>query len=272
VNRAVDAIQRRIGEAQKHLESLDVGVQRFVSEPVPYTKRVELDARGGRVILRAVDVKPVPPEFGILIGECVYQLRAALDNLVYALAEKRLAPAPVSEDIAESVGYPISESSRKFRSAARSKLTVIDSSATAVIERLQPYHRRKEPRAFALRQLQELRNVDQHRLLHPVALARDVSRHIVSVGPPGAVRPTGEYTLMHRPLKENAMLAHFGVAIDPAVSKIDVYVEDDDAIDVVFERRSPAVAVQGQPVVSTLNEITEYVSGVVVPMLLPFLA
>lgn len=263
---AVDAIERRLGEGRKHLLALDAAVERFIRKPKPYTHRVQFDPKRSRVVLRAVDVEPVPPEFAILIGECVYQLRAALDNLVYALAERHTVPLP--DKIAKKASFPICKSGPRFREVAEPKLAGVDSRAAAVIERLQPYHRRKKPSAVALRQLEELRNVDQHRLLHPVALARDVSRCRL-LAPQGTIEPTDKFRFGNRPIKENAMLAWFEIV---PKGDVEVYVEDNASIDIAFERGSPARSVQGKSVVTTLSQIALYVGEDVLPALLPFLA
>lgn len=273
MNHAVDAIERRMGEAGKHLQVLGEAVDRLTRDPKPYTPSVKLDTRRCRVVLRAVDVKPIPPELGILIGACVYQLRAGLDNLVYALAERHTVPLP--DRIARDTAFPICKSGPRFREVSQPKLAGIDRRAVAVIERLQPYHRRKKPASLALLQLEELRNVDQHRLLHPVALARDVSRHRVDVAPAGALKPTGKHRVVNRTLKENAVLASFDMFPQPGappLQDIQVYVEDNAAIDVAFEKRSPARSVQAKRVVATLSEITAYIRWEVLPELYPFLA
>jgi hypothetical protein len=44
-----------------------------------------------------------------------------------------------------------------------------DVTAPGRVERLQPYHRKLVPHARTLQWLDEISNVDKHRLLHPVA-------------------------------------------------------------------------------------------------------
>jgi hypothetical protein len=132
---------------------------------------------------------------------------------------------------------------------------------------LQPYHRRKQPGARALWQLEELRNIDQHRLLHPTAMHRDWSYYRL-LAPRGDLAP-GDFKAFNRPLKENALLARFDIMT--SVPEPQVYVEEDVAIDVVFEKGSPARSVRQASVISTLVAITTYVRGEVLEALLPFL-
>jgi hypothetical protein len=55
---------------------------------------------------------PPPPMLGLLAGEVVHQLRATLDNLVWALGQ--VYPSPNSRAKNEKLAFPIAESEDKF--------------------------------------------------------------------------------------------------------------------------------------------------------------
>ena len=69
-----------------HLISGEIG--EFV-DAAPYkfrvTSRAVEDSRE-EWTLTVVDVKPVPLEWGVLVGDCIHNLRCALDHAVYQVA------------------------------------------------------------------------------------------------------------------------------------------------------------------------------------------
>src|SRR5258708_10396877 len=70
---------------------------------------------------------------GILIGEICYNLRSALDYLIYDLAEH---DAGIRQ---ESTQFPIADTAEEFASSAKRRLRGINSAHRAAIEKLQPY-------------------------------------------------------------------------------------------------------------------------------------
>jgi hypothetical protein len=95
-----------------------------------------------------------PPRAGILIGETCYNLRAALDYLVFELA-KLDSGAPQN-----GTQFPIVDAKVNFPNAQSRWLTGVNASHVAAIERLQPYNGRDWAR-----QLREASNPDKHRHL-----------------------------------------------------------------------------------------------------------
>ena len=137
-------------------------------------------------------------------------------------------------------------------------------SAQATIERLQPYHRRKNPNARSLWVLEELANIDKHRLVHPTATALTGTEYRLT--------PTGGLLLVRRqetffgPLKENAMVSRFTVSASvPPFTHVDV--EADTVLDVIFDKRSEAKSARGLPVAATLDGIMGFVADEVMPAL-----
>jgi hypothetical protein len=73
------------------------------------------------------------PEVSIIVGEAVYNLRAALDYLVYELA------ALDSKSIQENTQFPICHTERKFDDARKRHLARVSSQHVLAIEEYQPY-------------------------------------------------------------------------------------------------------------------------------------
>jgi len=74
----------------------------------------------------------VPPTFGILVGECIYNLRAALDYLIYELAILD------SGKIQERTQFPIEDTVKRWKTKCASRLKGLSVVHQACIERLQP--------------------------------------------------------------------------------------------------------------------------------------
>src|SRR5687767_14839123 len=75
----------KLNRAVQHLERLEAEIKRWVGGH-PYFLVSEFDPERGE---HGVWIRPEgepPAEFGILIGDCLHNLRSALDSLAYDLA------------------------------------------------------------------------------------------------------------------------------------------------------------------------------------------
>jgi hypothetical protein len=156
-------VKTKIDRAIKHRKDLQEAVQEFCASDF-FEIKTELDYKG-RVVGRAVNVKPPGPEIGTLIGECALCLRSALDQLAFQLAKSHTSPLP--EKVARASAFPIFRTGPLFRGergrGAAPKIAGLPPTARRRIEDLQPYHRRREPMLWTLWQLEELSNLDKHR-------------------------------------------------------------------------------------------------------------
>jgi hypothetical protein len=128
--------------------------------------------------LRVGAIEPLAPELPLIFGDAYYDLRAALDYLIYQLHVRRFR-GTVGPDAARDSAFPILSSRRVYTSGAR-RGTLIPTSEWKEIKRLgqpirraiewlQPYHgrndRNRELRP-ALADIRDLNNIDKHRELH----------------------------------------------------------------------------------------------------------
>jgi hypothetical protein len=140
----------------------------------PITVRTELreDRFGFRLIFNGFSEHPQTDNWGLDIGECVHNLRSALDNLAFALARlQQDKPA-----YAEVIHFPIFQDRAAFNKALNKKKSRVTQSlgqmpagAASLIERLQPFQRDKAeipgtPDSDPLVILQWLNNEDKHRV------------------------------------------------------------------------------------------------------------
>lgn len=268
---SLEGVDLKLNRAKEHFYALTEEVSKFQSNPDSYSLVLEGQPnRGG--ICKVADVYAPPAKLGILIGECVHQYRSALDHLLFqlVLANSRGRPSSKVERRSE---FPIFNSGPRFRGkrkavpspgSGRAKIQDIAPTAQAVIERLQPYHRRKNPGTRSLRQLQELSNIDKHRLLHVTYSAFRGSTFDFETRNVSAI--DGFY-FRAGPLKRNATLAAWqAVPIDPRLG-VQVQVKAELLTDITFGKASPARSVRGESVVKTLYEIGAFIASDVLPPL-----
>jgi len=105
---------------------------------------------------------PALARWGLLLGDCLHNLRCALDHALYAvaIAESGVNPPPD----AATLQFPITSSAAAF-DAARRRIRSLSAAAQRAIEAWQPYNSPQET-ADPLLLLNELDNIDKHRSLH----------------------------------------------------------------------------------------------------------
>jgi hypothetical protein len=104
--------------------------------------------------LRDVDV---PDELSIAAGETIYNLRASLDYLVFALSWHDSGDRPVDK-LAQDLQFPISADSVRFMQAAKRRLQGVSADHVMLLESYQPYRGRPW-----MARLADLSNADKHR-------------------------------------------------------------------------------------------------------------
>ena len=157
----LDGPDERVARAREHLVDLKERID-VICEAT--RQEVFIKREPGRVKLpngREVDavighaewpIKPVPVIISILIGETIYNLRAALDYLVYALAN------PGAVVVNEKTQFPIEETEESFKGRRKNWLKGVSDPHVAAIQALQPFEG-----CNWTRMLGELSNSDKHR-------------------------------------------------------------------------------------------------------------
>lgn len=136
---------------------------------------------GYRLVVDRFSSPPLLEHWALLVGDCVHNLRSALDNLVYGLA--RLKADPPSDP--RGIHFPIFTSKEAFEKSGsvKSTLTQLPDHAAELVTAWQPFHRENSDHiaADALNLLHHLSNQDKHRLPQVVLLSvnrkRPVSAH-----------------------------------------------------------------------------------------------
>ena len=137
--------------AREHLDALWEEVKAF-SETQPCALVINDDAKNQRCRID-VRIKDVPDRIPLIVGDVFYNLRAALDQLVWCLAKLTL-PYP------KDTQFPIREKPDPGLIARRT--AGVPAKAVAIIESLQPYHRGNAQKSHLLWRLNKMCNIDKH--------------------------------------------------------------------------------------------------------------
>lgn len=261
--------------AETHFRTLHDEINGFLNGDF-YAAGVQLD-RNRHPVVRIKLTRPIPGEWSVLIGEIVYDLRSALDHLAYQLAIAESGD-PLPDDIERSCAFPIFDNGPKFRRRTKKgspdrrsglfKIQGINRRAQATIERLQPYHGRKNPASYGLLILEELSNVDKHRLLHVTTAALERSRYRITSP---AIQRITKIRAYDRAFKhDTTTVARFFAEWVPGIPP-EVQMDLDLVAEIRFDKRSPANSVRGLPVLMSLEVALNYVWRHVLAELGPFL-
>ena len=262
-------IEAKINRANDHAREIHLAIQEFGNSDF-YEMATELDYKG-RVVGRTVNVQKPGPDLAVLIGDCIHCLRSALDHLAYQLALDNTAPEPLPEKWAKDSAFPIFKSDPRFRGGkklgrgAAYKMEGMSHSAKASIRRLQPYHRRKHPVLHALWQLEELSNIDKHRLLPTVGAVPAHASFTIEFNQPG-VKLAG-LKPFPGPIEERRRVVM--VKGGPFNSPSDIDIDADFIADVAFDQGCEARSVRGFPVQAVIGGVFMALAMCVFPELNP---
>ncbi|HEY4684640.1 MAG TPA: hypothetical protein VII57_01205 [Dehalococcoidia bacterium] len=168
----------KLERAEKHLKTIDEYLAKFEAFN-PHRVSFKLDSGEAFYEARLHAIFPPFLDFWTIIGEFCYQVRSALDHIVYALA---VFPPTLSEaqraKAERDTAFPIGLERQANDSGVRNRLIWIPKAAREdafkIIDAVQPYKRGDRLSAFddPLALLDELSNLDKHRLfkLLPVTI------------------------------------------------------------------------------------------------------
>jgi hypothetical protein len=179
--------QTKIARADHHLQALYAETDGW-GDTDPFRVVRQSNADGSEHIYRLnFRVPPDTWRWGVLLGDAMFNLRCALDHIVYALAINQSGQDPPPN--AGLLMFPIASGEGFFTSKrTQSRIAGLNEPTRTAIERAQPYNRRKTGQWFMpLWWLSQLNDIDKHRLVHltPIAAKQD---DIVIPREPGTFR------------------------------------------------------------------------------------
>lgn len=154
LDRAVEHIVVFCREADAYLKTNPFGT---VAES--YTE----DGKNFVRLLAKVYREP-PKRLGIIAGDCVHNLRAILDNIVWSLGKAYPTTDPMAKP--DKLSFPVCKSPSDYQEILRrpshKAINNFPDAAKSLIENMQPYNTERLPAHFLLL-LNELWNADKHR-------------------------------------------------------------------------------------------------------------
>jgi hypothetical protein len=211
----VHSVDLKLARAVVQAKTLANAISVWASEN-PIGARCELrESRlGCRLVVEDFADPSMVDDWGLLLGECIHNLRSSLDNLAFALARLRCDPPEKPSKIA----FPIFETRAEFEKRGRANIDQLPEQAVALIELVQPFQRgnSKEggrPDLDALVHLQRLNNTDKHRvppivLIAPTNVAHSLQVEFNSEEDAAANTPP-DTTLWVGPLKPGVVLLDY---------------------------------------------------------------
>jgi hypothetical protein len=155
---SLDSVAQKIFRAAIHIKELGTELQGyFQTNP---GKMVREPNTPDNVAMFTFQLKdPMPARFGLIVGDCLQNLRSALDYLVWELV---LAAnnQPTKDNM-----FPICSTSDAFKNAVskRNRLFGVHPDVIAEIDALQPYHLGQDWGKSVLAVMDELTNINKHR-------------------------------------------------------------------------------------------------------------
>jgi len=169
-----DHFRMKIARAYKHVQEFNDLVVAQCTRPDPYTVTAQDDVVNGRYIIRCA-FNPMDQDIPLSLGDVIYNLRSGLDQLAWQLALMGTV-TPGRE-----TAFPIAwEDTPKTQEWIRKLTWQMPCDAIAIIQDLQPYKRGNAYRQDRLWQLNELSNIDKHRL--PAGRCTDSNIYVAPLG------------------------------------------------------------------------------------------
>jgi hypothetical protein len=153
----LDLIRFKIERANEHIANLDRSIRAFFASK-PYQVSTKRDPQTRRLIYFVSSIKQTPTSFSIITGDVVQNLRSALDHLAYQLF---LVGTKGSAD-GRHVQFPIGFDAKNYAEQCDRRTVGMKKDMVDILNSLEPYRGGKGHKLWVL---QELNNIDKHRLL-----------------------------------------------------------------------------------------------------------
>ena len=151
----LEGVNAKVQRAQDEIEQLakDISVS-CETQRALFSEELRPDV-GDKIWIFRGETPIVPIEYSVRLGEIVYNLRSALDQLVWQLVHANYkTPGRHNE-------FPILDDESRFNEAVKSKLKGVSQESSDKIKEMQPF--RENDKWDALKTLHSLCNIDKHR-------------------------------------------------------------------------------------------------------------
>jgi len=265
---AEQLIDRRLGRADHELKVLYDEVTAFLKgDPFTVSQQMQLgdEISPGDDLVCVVKVNKEPELWwSLLASEIIHHLHTTLDNLAWQIATVHAGSPP------KDTAFPVYLGATRYRdtwtrNSGYYATRGIPDHAQAIIEDIQPYHRRNKPESHPLWVLKRLANEDKHESSH--LFGSSLARIDYETTGKGSFQPT-KPKVFDGPFVDGKVLARWPMP-GPPIAGVDTEIQMSAsfAFDVAFGEASPA---KGKGVYGMLKEIRDNVR-LVADRLRPFL-
>ena len=218
------SVRAKIDRAKHHLRNIDATLKILLGTETNAQVQIthKFDRERKELIINLAKCAPVDSALPLIIGDCVHNLRSALDHLVYRLALENGA----ARIAADKTFFPIYLTKTLFDKRVEKLVKpFISTSALTEIEKSQPYSAYDVPEEADIWILSQLDIFDKHRLL--IVAGQKFAPTAFTVGIPGGeerheVIPNPQW----KPMKDGAEILRFKLSRMPnPPSKMNVHVE-----------------------------------------------
>jgi len=167
----VDNIRLKIERAKKHINDLQIEINAFLNTK-PYVISTKQNPQTRQLIYYISSVKDVPSQVALIAGDCLQNIRSALDHLAWQLVESN------GQKPTTSTCFPIHDDAAKYKSRYMGQVRGMSNAAINAINAIKPYKGGND----VLWKIHKLNNVDKHRLLITVGSAfgsLDLGAHLI---------------------------------------------------------------------------------------------
>lgn len=155
-----ESVDAKLDRAKEHLDAVHNELDAFNRRKPTFLPKTNPQTNEAYIVWWVDDPNP-PLSVSVRIGEFLYNLRSALDNLVCALVRKEKGNVATCS----GNGFPIHTDCDVYEREAIRALKGVPPPARALIHELQPYCRGNTSDKDPLNILNQLRNRDTHRAL-----------------------------------------------------------------------------------------------------------
>jgi hypothetical protein len=161
-----DGARAKVDHAFEHLQSLDADLARAVGGQA-YAIGGHYKPESAEIDLYALGTEFPRLQWGVRIGDCLHNLRSALDHITWQLALDHLGREP-TDDEARQIQFPLEVKSASFQSAKVRRH--VSAAHIPMLDQFQPYHAGNDAPRHRLAILHRLSNIDKHRVVHAAAV------------------------------------------------------------------------------------------------------
>jgi hypothetical protein len=160
----------KIGRAEEHSKTVSDEICDWENAK-PYLLVKNRDAKGSRYNITVNFTIPYRDRWSLIAGDCIHNLRSALDHLIYgvALSLAKVSPPPDYRRLQ----FPIADSPEEF-AGQKWRIESLGETVGANIKGVQPYNRRHPLLPPLLSIIRDFDDCDKHRLLN-IAISRQQS-------------------------------------------------------------------------------------------------